>query len=202
MHKRTVNVILDECATVMAGHGEALDEMLTVGRGFKLKGTGIFQWMAQLGKLSPEEQGGNLLANTSQIFFGTQDVKTAEYVSNRLGEETIIVQSGGTSRSTSHQSGQHGSYSSSTSTNHNWAPLGRRLLKPEEVAGLDPRIAITFTPGRPPIWTRLVRYYERGWNHAGGLSPMKMITDTACVFLSAAALAAMWTAAIFYHTFR
>jgi hypothetical protein len=40
-NQRTVNVILDECATVMAGHGEALDEMLTVGRGFKLKVTAI-----------------------------------------------------------------------------------------------------------------------------------------------------------------
>ena len=37
-NQQTVNVILDECAAVMAGHGDALEEMLTVGRGFKLIG--------------------------------------------------------------------------------------------------------------------------------------------------------------------
>ena len=39
-------------------------------------------------------------------------------------------------------------------------PDGRKLLKPDEVLGLSERIAITFTPGVPPIWTTLVRYYE------------------------------------------
>jgi type IV secretion system protein VirD4 len=33
-------------------------------------------------------------------------------------------------------------------------------LKPEEVLALDERTAITFTPGIPPIWTTLERYYE------------------------------------------
>ena len=28
---------------------------------------------------------------------------------------------------------------------------------------LDPRVAITFTPGVPPIMTRLVRWYEKGF---------------------------------------
>jgi type IV secretion system protein VirD4 len=99
-NQRTVNVILDECASVMGGHGEALEEMLTVGRGFGLKVTAIFQTMAQLGKLFPEGQEGVLLANTSQVFFATQDQKTAVYVSDRLGEETIGVWSGGTSTGT------------------------------------------------------------------------------------------------------
>ncbi len=33
-------------------------------------------------------------------------------------------------------------------------------MKPDEIIALDPRIAITLTPGVRPIWTRLVRYYE------------------------------------------
>ncbi len=204
-NQRTVNVILDECAAVMAGHGEALDEMLTVGRGFRLKVTAIFQSMAQLGKLFPEGQEGILLANTSQIFFGTQDWKTAEYVSNRLGEETIVVESGGTSTSTSRSPSKEGntsSYSYSESSNSNWSQIARRLLKPEEVAGLDPRIAIAFTPGKPPIWTWLVRYYEPGWNRPGGLGPIKMAFDALCLFLASATLAAMWTAGVYYHWWR
>ena len=80
---------------------------------------------------------------------------TAEYVSNRLGEETIVVRSGGTSTGNSWQSSNSGSgsYSSSSNASDNWAQQGRKLLKPEEVLALSDRIVITFTPGVPPIWT-------------------------------------------------
>jgi type IV secretion system protein VirD4 len=66
-----------------------------------------------------------------------------------------------------------------------------------QVVALDPRVAITFTPGVPPIWTRLVRYYEKGFGQPTGLSPAKMAFDTACLFLAAAILAAIWTAGLF-----
>ncbi len=46
-------------------------------------------------------------------------------------------------------------------SNDNWQQSARKLLKPEEVLALDERTAIVFTPGMPPIWTTLVRYYER-----------------------------------------
>ena len=202
-NQQTVYVILDECAAVMAGLGDALEEMLTVGRGFKLKVTAIFQAMAQLRKLFPEGQEGVLLANASLIFFAVNEVQDAKYVSSRLGEATIVVESGGTSHSTTHQSGQQqGGYSYSTSTNHNWQQLGRSLLKPEEVIGLHPRVALTFTPGVPPIWTWLTRYYEKGFGAPTGLSPAKLIFDSACLFLCSAMLAALFTAGLFQHSFR
>ena len=40
------------------------------------------------------------------------------------------------------------------------AQQARKLLKPEEVITLPPRCAITFTPGVPPVFTTLLRYYE------------------------------------------
>lgn len=202
-NRRTVNVVLDECAAVMAGHGDALEEILTVGRGFKLKVTAIFQTMAQIRKLFPQGQEGVLLGNTSQIFFAVNEVEDAKYVATRLGEETIIVESGGTSHSTTQQSGQqNGGYSYSTSSNHNWQQMARSLLKPDEVIGLHPRVAITFTPGFPPIWTWLTRYYEKDFGATTGLSPTKLIFDSACMFLCAAALAALFTAGLFQHFFR
>ena len=77
------------------------------------------------------------------------------------------------------------------------------LLKPEEVInGLHPRVAITFTPGVPPIWTWLTRYYEKGFGAPTGLSPAKMILDSACLFLCSAMLAALFTAGLFQHSFR
>jgi type IV secretion system protein VirD4 len=203
-NQRTVHVILDECAAVMAGHGETLEEMLTVGRGFNLKVTAIFQSMAQLRKLFPQGQEGVLLANTSQIFFAVNEVEDAKYVASRLGEETIIVQDWGTSDSESEQpSGQGGSSKSySRSRSLNFKQVGRQLLKPEEVIGLHPRVALTFTPGRPPICTWLTRYYEKDFGAPTGLSPAKMILDSACLFLCSATLAALWTAGLFQHCFR
>jgi type IV secretion system protein VirD4 len=203
-NQRTVNVILDECAAVMEGHGKTLEQMLAVGRGFNLKVTTIFQSMSQLKKLFPEGQEDVLLANSSQIFFGTQDWKTAEYVSNMLGESTIILTSGGTSTSVSRSPNPQGgtSCSHSTSTNNNWQQHGRKLLMPTEVIGLHPRVALTFTPGRPPISTWLTRYYENDFGAPTGLSPAKMIFDTACLFISTLALAAMFTAAMVLHTFQ
>jgi hypothetical protein len=83
-------------------------------------------------------------------------------VSDRLGDATIVVGSGGISRGTTRQRSPMGqtSVSESVTRNDNWAPQARRLLKPEEVAALPGRLAITFTPGAPPVLTKLVRYYE------------------------------------------
>jgi type IV secretion system protein VirD4 len=103
-----------------------------------------------------------LLANVTQVFFGVNDPQTAEYVSGRLGDETIIVSSGGTSGGTSTQSNEKGQAGATRSRNwnDNWQQQARRLLKPEEVAALPRRTAITFAPGVPPVFTTLVRYYE------------------------------------------
>jgi type IV secretory pathway TraG/TraD family ATPase VirD4 len=121
-----------------------------------------FQSLAQLKKCFPDGQDQNLLSNCSQVYFAVNDRDTAQYVSDRLGEETIIVESGGISRGTTRQRSPMGqtSVSESFTRNDNWAPQARRLLKPEEVATLPGRLAITFTPGAPPMLTRLVRYYE------------------------------------------
>ena len=68
------------------------------------------------------------------------------------------------------------SASESVTRNDNWAPQARRLLKPEEVTALPGRLAITFTPGVPPLLTNLIRFYEekiepaksnRTWAKAG-----------------------------------
>jgi type IV secretion system protein VirD4 len=102
-----------------------------------------------------------LLSNVSQVFFGVNDLPTAEYVSNRLGEATITVTSGGTSSGSSRSASATGqSNSSSWNKNENWQLHARKLLKPEEVMALPDRTAITFTPGVPPVGTTLVRYYE------------------------------------------
>ncbi len=200
--KTKVHFVLDEAASL--GHMEALDDAVDKFRGYGVRLQLYYQSIGQLQKCWPDGGATTLLSNTTQVFFGVNDPQTAGYVSSRLGEETIIVESGGTSSSTTRQASQQGSgnTSHSTSTNENWQQIGRKLLKPEEVEALDPRVAITFAPGTPPIWTWLVRYYEHDFGRPQGLGPVKAAFDAACLFLAAGLLSVWWTAALFYHTFQ
>jgi type IV secretion system protein VirD4 len=161
--KNKVHFVLDEAASL--GRMEAIDDAVDKYRGYGVRLQFYFQSLGQLKRSFPDGQDQTMLSNTSQVFFGVQDPQTAEYVSARLGDETIILSSGGRSSGSSHQSGENGQRSTSYSSNQNdnWNQQARRLLKPEEVMALPERIAISFMPGVPPIRTRLVRYYERGF---------------------------------------
>ena len=155
-----VNFVLDESSTI--GHLESLDDAIDKYRAYSVRLHFYFQSLGQLKKCFPDGGDITFLSNVSQVFFGVNDLQTAEYVSNRLGERTIVIRSGGTGTGTSHQNSVKGdsSYSSSSNENDNWGQHGRKLLRPEEILALSERSAITFTPGVPPIFTRLIRYYE------------------------------------------
>ena len=160
-NRRHIHFVLDEAASL--GHLACLDDAVDKYRGYGVRLQFYYQSLGQLKTCWPEGQDQTLLSNTTTVYFGVNDIQTAEQVSARLGEETIIVQSGGTSTGRSRQTadyGTQGSTSCSVNSNDNWAQHNRKLLKPEEVLALDERTAITFTPGLPPIWTTLERYYE------------------------------------------
>ena len=164
-----VHFVLDEAASL--GRLEVLEDAVDKYRGYGVRMQFYYQSLGQLKKCWPEGQDQTLLSNTSQIFFGVNDPQTAEYVSNRLGEETIVVDSGGTSKGSSFQASNPDSGTSrgtNWNDNDNWAQQARKLLKPEEVMALDQRVAITFTPGIPPLATRLVRYYEESLGNGPG----------------------------------
>jgi type IV secretion system protein VirD4 len=181
-----VHFVLDEAASL--GHMDALDDAVDKYRGYGVRLQFYFQSVSQLRKSFPDGQDQTLLSNVSQVFFGINDLPTAEYVSNRLGEQTIVVRSGGTSKGTSKQysSGNNNSSSasagSSTNENDNWAQQGRKLLKPEEVLALSEDIAITFTPKVPPIWTNRIRYFEEPnlWRRPGLWKRSKAMANVVC----------------------
>ena len=165
--KRLVHFVLDEASSL--GHLEAIADAVDKYRGYGVRLQLYYQSMGQLKKCWPDGQDQTLLSNTTQVFFGVNDQAlgtggTADYVSARLGEATIIVESGGTSTSRSRSSSGDAKQGSSTtyqhSTSSNWQQQARRLLKAEEVVALPPQTAITFTPGVRPISTTLLRYYE------------------------------------------
>ncbi|HEY4364936.1 MAG TPA: type IV secretory system conjugative DNA transfer family protein [Bryobacteraceae bacterium] len=157
-----VQFILDEASQL--GPMPAVDSAVGVGRGYGVRLIFIFQSLGQLRRCFPDGQDQTLLSNVTQIYFATNDNATAEYVSTRLGEETIVLRSGGTSRGTSWQSNDGSSpgrsRGGSFGENDNWQLHARRLMKPEEVLALPQRTAITLVPGQPPIRTRLLRHYE------------------------------------------
>ena len=174
-NKRRVHMVLDEAASL--GHMDCLDDAVDKYRAYGVRLVFCYQLTRQLKTCWPEGRDQTLLSNCTQVFFGVNDYPTAEYVSNRLGEATILVESGGTSTGLSRQTpdwGNHGSTSYSVNSSDNWAQQGRKLLRPEEVLALDERTAITFTPGVPPIRTRLVRYYENDEPRGKWLARAKM----------------------------
>ena len=194
--RHKVNFVLDEAASL--GKMDALDDAIDKYRGYGIRLFLYYQSLGQLKKCFPDDQGQTLLSNTTQVFFGVNDQQTAEYVSNRLGEQTIIVESGGTSSGGSRSGDAKSGGTSTTSSwnrSDNWQQLGRKLLKPEEVTALSQRIAITFSPDAPPLWTTLIRYYEWDFNESRGIGLVKAVFDTACLFLLAS-IAAGWITAV------
>jgi type IV secretion system protein VirD4 len=158
--KNKVHFLIDEACSV--GRMEAIDDAVNMYRGYGVRLQFYYQSLAQLKKCFPDGQDQTVLSNVSQVFFGINDLTTAEYVSNRLGEATQVVTSGGRGTGTSRQGSSKGesSVSSSWNASDNWAQHGRKLLKPEEVLALSDRAVISFTPGVPPICTRRIKYYE------------------------------------------
>lgn len=163
---------------------EAIDDAVDKYRGYGIRLQFYFQSLGQLKKCFPGGQDQTLLANVTSVFFGVNDNASADYVSVRLGDETVVVDSGSTSCGTSYQNTQamHPSTSWSRSDNvtESWQQQARRLLKPEEVMALSPREAITFAPGVRPIRTTLLLYYEepRLGRRSGWLA--RIATASAC----------------------
>lgn len=192
-HKRNVRFVLDEAASL--GHMDAIDDAVDKLRGYGVRLLFFWQSLGQLKKCFPEGQDQTFLSNMTQVYFGVQDQQTAEYVSARLGEATISTESGGTSHSTTQQRGvSNESYSISASSNRNWQFMGRKLLKPEEVAALPERAAITFTPGAPPLMTRLIRYYEKDFKRVwgvGGVGFFRIAFDVIFLFVVTVTFALM-----------
>jgi type IV secretion system protein VirD4 len=187
-----VDFILDEAASL--GHMEAIDDAVDKYRGYGIRLQFYYQSMGQLKRCFPEGQDQTLLSNTTQVFFGVNDNTTADYVSARLGEGTIVVRSGGTSGGSSRQQSYGGqqqvSSGQSSNWSENWQQQVRKVLKPEEVMALDPRQAITCTPGVPPILTSLLRYYEEATPAANAKSGIRRFLNAFSTLVISAVLCA------------
>lgn len=162
--RNKIHFVLNEAASI--GHLAVLDDCIDKYRSYGIRLQLYLQSISQAQKLFPEGQHVTALANMTQVLFGVNDWETAEYVANRMGDETIVVASGGNDRSfsLSNSDGQSSaSVSKSRSANDGWSLMGRKLLRPEEVLDLPAGAAITFMRGIPPLLTALVPYYSAEW---------------------------------------
>jgi type IV secretion system protein VirD4 len=153
--------LLDEAATL--GRIKALEDAVSLVRGYGVRFWFIFQSLGQLTKCFGDQASDFLNNFDTQQFFGVNTVQTAEEISKRIGDATVLVESLNktTSRSRPSGHGGHGCESGqvSTSASLTTSEVARRLVKAEEVIRLPEDLAIVFHRNLPPIPCRLVRYY-------------------------------------------
>jgi type IV secretion system protein VirD4 len=159
--KSPVLFLIDEAANI--GKVPALLEAVTLLRGYGIRIWLFFQSLEQL-KTTYGPDASVILDNMgTQQYFGINSYQTAEELSKRLGNETILVKSenGGGSESRPTGSGGKDSGGGSKSSSWGWSTseITRPLMRPEEILTLS-GIAIIFHKSWPPIAASLVRYFE------------------------------------------
>jgi type IV secretion system protein VirD4 len=172
-NKNKVHFVLDEAASLGQPMMGCLEDAIDKYRAFSVLLQFYFQSLGQVRSSFREGKDQTLLSNTTQIYFGVNDLETAEMVSRRLGERTLMIENYSSSRGGSAQyphlmtAQNMGSSGTSWNESSSTQQLGRSLLKPEEVLNLSERVAIIFAQGVPPIKTWLVRYYENAFRRPG-----------------------------------
>lgn len=159
--KNPVLFVVDEAAHL--GRLEVLQNALTLMRGYGIRIWLFFQSLDQMKTCYGEHAAGMLDNLGTQQFFGINSLETAEHLSKRLGDATILVESrnGGTSSSRPTRSGSsEGGGSTTTSEGHNIAEQARRVIRPEEWLVLPESVAVIFHKNRPPIVAEMVRHFN------------------------------------------
>jgi type IV secretion system protein VirD4 len=148
--------LLDEFAQL--GRLQPLEQAMTLLRGYGVRLWLLVQDLAQV-RATYGPRTDSLLANAA-VFqaFGTNDVQTAEYLSRRTGQTTVLSASENRSTGESfhramlptRQRGE--AYSSSES--------GRPLLTPDEIMRLEPGTELLFVAGAEPLLVDRINYLQ------------------------------------------
>ena len=146
--------VLDEFAQL--GRLQPLEQALTLLRGYGVRLWLLVQDLAQV-RATYGERTDSILANAAVLqAFGTNDVKTAEYLSRRTGQTTVLSASENRSSGRSFNRAvfpirQRGEAQSTTES-------GRPLLTPDEVLRLDPALELLFLTGADPLLVERADY--------------------------------------------
>lgn len=166
--------LLDEFAQL--GRVRSVEQAISLIRGYGVRLWMLVQDLSQLRGLYGQ-RWETLVANVQVLqAFGTNDPGTAEYLSKRLGQGTIRIETMNTSQGASTSPGRWGSSSSRGKTVGEQA-FGRPLLYPDEVARLGREEQLIVCPGAKPLRVARLSYLENPFllaradsnpYHAGG----------------------------------
>ena len=166
--RNPVLFLLDEVGNM--GHIQALEDAVTLLRGYGVRLWFIFQSMAQITKCFGDRAPVFLDNIDTQQYFGVNTYESADAISKRLGDATITNESWNRTRGDSRSYGGKGQEGGNVSSGSSItiSEMGRRLLKPEEIMCLPEDLAVIFHRNLPPICARLLRYYDAPEFKRGG----------------------------------
>ncbi len=142
--KYHVRFMLDEFANI--GTIPNFEKKLATMRKYEISCSIILQNLAQL-KTMYKDAWESITGNCdSFLFLGGQEQTTLEYVSKKLGKESIIV------KGSSNSKGRSGSYSQSYNVK------GRDLMTPDEISRMDNKNCILFIRGLFPFFSEKYDY--------------------------------------------
>jgi type IV secretion system protein VirD4 len=162
----TVQFFLDEAGSALEKL-PALEQAVTLLRGYGVRIAIFLQSLSQLTKLFPGDKGFQTVqANMDQMFFGIRDLETAREVSAWIGQTTVqsasYQQSTSTSRPSWFASGGATNANSTVSKTEGvtYTETARALIQPEEILRLPENIALVLSKGIAPFACSVVRYYS------------------------------------------
>lgn len=200
--RNPVLFLLDEAGHL--GHIEALEDAVTLMRGYGVRLWFFFQSVGQLTECFGERANVFLDNIDTQQFFGINAMDSADVISKRMGDATIRTESRQRGTSYSWSDGSGGGQCSpgqhSTSDSVTVSEMARRLFKPEEIIRQPEDLTIVFHRNLPPILGQLVKYYEapefrdggtgssRSLGRAAGLVALALLLAGGCLLSWAATL--------------
>lgn len=144
-----VLMLLDEMPSL--GNMQGIVSAFTLLAGYNVRVMSVVQGLTWLDReYGVETRNAILSCCGHQVFMTASDEQTASYMSNALGERTIVNQS---------LSQRPFQFSRFTST-QNKSVIGRPLLSKQEALKLDPKKQIIITQGRNPSLVRKIQYYK------------------------------------------
>ena len=169
---RRVLLLLDEQAQLR--HMESIESAIALLRGYRVRIWSVFQDLNQLESLYGA-RWESFVSNAGIVqVFTTNDKKTAEYFSMKVGNYTGVAVSANSG--SSYSPGSSGPGHSSSSSGNSTSPAAVPFLPPQQFYGLPDNTAILFLRGTSdPIPARKEGYWQQAW--ANGLHDLNPYRD-------------------------
>jgi type IV secretion system protein VirD4 len=168
--RNPVLFLVDECAHI--GKMQALEDAVTLMRGMGIRLWLFFQSLEQVKKCFGDNAGTVLDNLATQQYFSINSYETAEAMSKRIGDQTIVIRTEGSNSGTSSPMGGDGKNpgSRNSGSNTTTSEAVRRLLKPEEILVLPEHAAVIFHKNNYVIVCDKVKHYaDRAFRRRGVL---------------------------------